>query len=64
MAQEFDSLYYNQEEVGLRLVEYRRAGGQYIETNSVEMEPTDEFEKPLRVFLVHQIKLFINQMHH
>ena len=47
MAQEFDSLYYKQEEVGLRLVEYRRAGGQYIETNSIEMEPTAEFIKPL-----------------
>ena len=47
MAQEFDSLHYNLEEVGLRLVEYRRVGGQYIETKSVEMVPTDEFEKPL-----------------
>ena len=47
MAQEFDSLHYNQEEVGLRLIEYRIAGGQYIETKSIEMEPTDEFEKPL-----------------
>ena len=47
MAQEFDSLHYNQEEVGLRLIEYRIAAGQYIETKSIEMEPTDEFEKPL-----------------
>ena len=47
MAQEFDSLYYDQEEVGLRLVEYRRTAGQYIETKSIEMEPTDEIEKPL-----------------
>ena len=46
MAQEFDSLHYNQEEVGLRLIEYRIAAGQYIETKSIEMEPTDEFEKP------------------
>ena len=46
MAQEFDSLHYNQEEVGLRLVEYRRAGGQYIETKSIEMEPTFNFDKP------------------
>tara|TARA_B100001093_G_scaffold520060_1_gene612366 strand:+ start:3460 stop:4554 length:1095 start_codon:yes stop_codon:yes gene_type:complete len=47
MAQEFDSLYYDQEDVGLRLVEYRRIAGQYIETKSIEMEPTDEFLKPL-----------------
>ena len=46
MAQEFDSLHYNQEEVGLRLVEYRLAGGQYIETNSIEMEPTFNSDKP------------------
>ncbi len=46
MAQEFDSLYYNQEEVGLRLIEYRLAGGQYIESKSIEMEPTDQFVKP------------------
>ena len=50
MAQEFDSLYYDQEEVGLRLIEYRRIGGQYIETISIEMEPTDEFVKPDGIF--------------
>ena len=47
MAQEFDSLHYNQEEVGLRLIEYRIAAGQYIETNSIEMEPTFNSDKPL-----------------
>ena len=46
MAQEYDSLYYNQEEVGLRLIEYRKTAGQYIETKSIEMEPTDQFAKP------------------
>lgn len=50
MAQEYDSLYYNQEEVGLRLIEYRKTAGQYIETKSIEMEPTDEFVKPDGVF--------------
>lgn len=50
MAQEFDSLYYDLEEVGLRLIEYRRAAGQYIETKSIEMEPTDEFVKPDGIF--------------
>ncbi|GIR13362.1 MAG: hypothetical protein CM15mP23_19370 [Cryomorphaceae bacterium] len=46
MAQEFDSLHYNQEEVGLRLIEYRIAAGQYIETNFIEMEPTFNSVKP------------------
>ena len=50
MAQEFDSLYYEQEEVGLRLIEYRRTGGQYIETISIEMELTNEFVKPDGIF--------------
>ena len=47
MAQEFDSLHYNQEEVGLRLIEYRIAAGQYIETRSIEMEPSFNSNKPL-----------------
>ena len=50
MAQEFDSIYYDKEEVGLRLIEYRRTGGQYIETKSIEMDPTDEFVKPDGIF--------------
>lgn len=50
MAQEFDSLQYNQEEVGLRLIEYRQTAGQYIESKSIEMEPTDEFVKPDGIF--------------
>ena len=50
MAQEFDSLHYNQEEVGLRLIEYRRSGGQYIESKSIEMEPTFNSDKPDGVF--------------
>ena len=50
MAQEFDSLHYNQEEVGLRLIEYRRSGGQYIESKSIEMEPTFNSDKPDGIF--------------
>ena len=63
MAQEYDSLYYNQEEVGLRLIEYRKTAGQYIETKSIEMEPTDEFVKPDGIFSG-PTKSSINQMHH
>ena len=50
MAQEFDSLHYNQEEVGLRLIEYRRSGGQYIESKSIEMEPIFNSDKPDGIF--------------
>ena len=50
MAQEFDSLYYNEEQVGLRLVEYRSTAGQFIETGVLEMEATDEIVKPEGAF--------------
>jgi len=50
MAQEFDSLYYNEEKTGLRLVEYRSTAGQFVETKSIEMQPTDEFVKPEGIF--------------
>ena len=39
MAQEFDSLHYNQEEVGLRLVEYSNIAIQYVE--NLELDCTN-----------------------
>ena len=46
MAQEFDSLHYNEENTGLRLVAHERDGGQFVATKVVEMEATDEIVKP------------------
>lgn len=50
MAQEFDSLHYNEEKVGLRLVEYRRTAGQFVSSKVLEMEATDEIDKPEGAF--------------
>lgn len=50
MAQQYDSIYYNEQSTGLRLIEYRSIGGQYQETKSIEMTPTDEFVKPDGLF--------------
>jgi len=50
MAQEFDSLHFNQEKTGLRLVAYNRVGGQFVATKVVEMEAADEILKPEGIF--------------
>jgi len=50
MAQEFDSLHYNEGNTGLRLVAHKRVGGQFVTTKVVEMEATDEFVKPEGIF--------------
>lgn len=46
MAQEFDSLHYNEESVGIRLVE---SNGQSV-TKTIELTLTDEFDKPEGLF--------------
>ena len=50
MAQEFDSLHYSEDVIGLRLIEYRNVAGQFIEAKSIEMEPTVDMPKPEGAF--------------
>jgi hypothetical protein len=56
MAQEFDSLHYAGEDVGLRLLEQEKAwipsqnGEGWLTISTIELEPTDEFEKPEGAF--------------
>ena len=56
MAQEFDSIHYNQEDIGLRLIEYSLQASKYIQLRSIEMEPSSDFIKPDGILA--QIKLF------
>ena len=53
MAQEFDSLNYSDEDVGLRLLEMKESSipnQDFIINKVIELEPTDEFVKPEGVF--------------
>ena len=56
MAQAFDSLHYAGEDVGLRLLEQEyglipsQNGEGWLTLNEIELEPTDEFEKPEGAF--------------
>jgi len=53
MAQEFDSLNYSGEDVGLRLLEMEESNipnSDYVQRKQIELEPTDEFVKPEGVF--------------
>ena len=56
MAQEFDSLHYTEGEVGLRILEQERGWNQiensedWITLRQIELEATDEFEKPEGIF--------------
>ena len=56
MAQEFDSLHYAEEDVGLRLLEQEKAwipsenGEGWLTISTIELEPTDEFDKPEGAF--------------
>jgi hypothetical protein len=44
MAQEFDSIYYNDDNVELRLLEHSSSNG--VSNRSITLEPTDVFDKP------------------
>lgn len=46
MAQEFDSLHYSEDVIGLRLIEYKTSAGQLVENKTIEMEPTSDIPKP------------------
>ena len=56
MAQEFDSLHYAGEDVGLRLLEQEYGwipsenGEGWLTISTIELEPTDEFDKPEGAF--------------
>ena len=50
MAQEFDSIHYNQDDIGLRLIEYSLQASKYIQLRTIEMEPSSDFIKPDGIF--------------
>ncbi len=50
MAQEFDSLHYSEDVVGLRLIEYKTSAGQLVEANTIEMAATIDIPKPEGAF--------------
>jgi len=50
MAQEFDSLYYGEDIVGLRLIKHEQNNNGEQSFTSIELETTDEFVKPEGIF--------------
>jgi|GEM_PF-1527572 len=46
MAQDFYSLHYHPDTIGLRLVEYQKIGNQFEVRSIIQMEPTEEIVKP------------------
>ena len=50
MAQEFDSLYYGEDNVGLRLIQHQQNNNGETSLATIDLEPTDEFIKPEGVF--------------
>ena len=46
MAQQFDSLYYNPDQVGLRIIESQLTGNQFTPIKTIEMVPVDNIVKP------------------
>jgi hypothetical protein len=50
MAQQFDSLYYDTEQVGLRIIESQLNGNQFLPIKTIEMEPVDNIVKPEGLF--------------
>jgi hypothetical protein len=69
MAQQFDSLHYNPDHVGLRLIESQLAGNQFTPIKTIEMEVVDDIIKPYGLFsspsqIIYQTDQVLNHLRH
>ena len=67
MSQQFDSLYYDSDLVGLRIIESQLTGNQFTPIKTIEMEPVDNIVKPEGLFssptqIIYQTDQILNHL--